>query len=133
MRPFQSHYKKAEALLKNKARLSQTLKRAATKALRNKQVLRDSWKQLQLFFALIRDYANGTYTSIPKRSMVGIVATVVYFLIPTDLIPDVLPALGLLDDLSVLTFMVRQVGKDLEKYQQWREENPSVKSELTAS
>jgi uncharacterized membrane protein YkvA (DUF1232 family) len=40
-------------------------------------------------------------------SLSMIVSAVVYFVSPFDLIPDSIPVLGLVDDASVLTFVVQ--------------------------
>jgi uncharacterized membrane protein YkvA (DUF1232 family) len=59
------------------------------------------------FFAYLRD------GRVPRwKKFIGVLA-VLYFLSPVDVIPDVLPVLGWLDDLGVLSavafYMVRQV------------------------
>src|SRR4029077_12096648 len=41
----------------------------------------------------------------PANSILMIVAAVIYFVSPFDLIPDSIPVLGLVDDASVLTFV----------------------------
>ncbi|MFP2964055.1 YkvA family protein [Myxococcus sp. 1LA] len=61
------------------------------------------------FFRYVRDPHVALW-----RKLAGVLA-VVYFLSPVDAIPDVLPVLGWLDDLGVLSaaafFMVREVQR----------------------
>ncbi|WP_204817726.1 YkvA family protein [Corallococcus macrosporus] len=61
------------------------------------------------FFRYVRDPHVALW-----RKLAGVLA-VVYFLSPVDAIPDVLPLLGWLDDLGVLSaaafFMVREVQR----------------------
>ena len=45
---------------------------------------------------------------------------VLYFLSPVDLIPDFLPGIGQVDDITVLGFAVKATYEDLRKYDNWR-------------
>ncbi|MDD3536919.1 MAG: YkvA family protein [Eubacteriales bacterium] len=50
-------------------------------------------------------------------------AGLLYFVSPIDLIPDVIPGLGLTDDVVILGLIIRQVSSDLDKYKAWKEGN----------
>lgn len=49
-----------------------------------------------------------------------IVAALIYFLSPVDLIPDILPIVGLSDDVVVVALAYKQVKSDIEKYKVWK-------------
>jgi len=49
-----------------------------------------------------------------RRSVVA--AALIYFLVPLDTIPDFAPLVGFLDDLGVITWTLRFVGKEIEAY-----------------
>lgn len=68
---------------------------------------------------LVRAYAKGSYRDISWRSMLILVAAVVYFVMPVDLIPDFIFSLGLLDDAAILAWTLRTLNQDLERFLVW--------------
>ncbi len=46
----------------------------------------------------------------------------IYFVSPVDLIPDMIPGVGYVDDAAVIAFALTMVGDDLEDYKNWRTE-----------
>ncbi len=73
--------------------------------------------------SMVRAYAKKEYTEPPVGTIVAIVAALLYVLSPADLIPDVIPGIGYLDDAAVVAFCMKQVGDDLEAYKIWRDVN----------
>lgn len=51
----------------------------------------DFWTNLKAFFRLTRAYLRGQYTTIPWGSVVMVVAAILYFVSPLDLMPDWIP------------------------------------------
>jgi uncharacterized membrane protein YkvA (DUF1232 family) len=45
-----------------------------------------------------------------------IVAALIYFIVPIDTIPDFTPLFGYLDDLGVLTALLKYLGDELTAY-----------------
>lgn len=86
-----------------------------------------------LLFAVSKDYVNGDYTEIPKRSIIAIVGGLVYFLSPIDVVPDFVPVLGFIDDIFVLNLVYKQVLKDLEKYKIWKESQIKLIEDIDGS
>lgn len=81
--------------------------------------LRDIWDSLNTTFRLIKSYANGDYRVIPWESMLLLVAAVVYFLMPLDLIPDFIVGLGFLDDVALFGWVLRSVSTNLDAFTEW--------------
>jgi len=73
---------------------------------------------------LIRAYAKGDYRAISWESLVLIVAGLIYFVSPLDLIPDFLPV-GLIDDAAVLAFVISVVAQELVDFEEWEKAQPS--------
>lgn len=48
--------------------------------------------------------------SVPMRAKAGIMAALGYFILPTDLIPDLVVAFGFSDDVAVLLYALSQVA-----------------------
>jgi uncharacterized membrane protein YkvA (DUF1232 family) len=110
----------ADALLNNKSKTLLKVKEGSEKAIHNKAALAGVWDKLQLLIGITRDYANGSYTTIPKGSIIAIAAGLLYFISPIDVIPDFILGLGFVDDAYILSIVFRQVAKDLEKYKTWK-------------
>lgn len=119
---FKKSQNRATVILQDKTKANETIKEALGKAINNKSELDGVWSKLVLLFAVSKDYVNGNYTEIPKRSIIAIVGGLIYFLSPIDVIPDFVPVLGLIDDVFVLNLVYRQVIKDLEKYKIWKDQ-----------
>lgn len=69
---------------------------------------------------LLRAYARGDYRQIPYRSLLALTAGLVYFVSPFDAIPDFLVTIGFIDDLAVLTLVLRQIERDLSTFRAWQ-------------
>ncbi len=121
---FSNTLLKSSKLLGKKGRLLQVvvlvLKQVATKGsipLLGTVVI----SKFKLLAQLVYHYAKGNYRDIQKKSMIIVVATLVYFVSPFDLIPDFLPAVGYLDDITLLTYSIGQLMSELEKFEVWKE------------
>jgi uncharacterized membrane protein YkvA (DUF1232 family) len=77
--------------------------------------------QLRSLLALLKAYANGEYREVSSRSLISIVAALVYFVVPMDLVPDFLLGLGLLDDAAVIGYVFSLVGKEVSDFEDWRQ------------
>lgn len=73
--------------------------------------------------SLVRSYIKKDYTDIPIGTIIGIVSTLIYILSPADLIPDGIPGVGFLDDLILLSWVLKLIHSDIEEYKKWRIEN----------
>lgn len=72
--------------------------------------------QVKLLYELVRAYVDGSYREVPWASIATAVAAVVYFLSPIDLIPDMIPGLGYIDDIFVVRFALASIQSDLRTY-----------------
>lgn len=69
-------------------------------------------------YKLSKDAVSGKYKLHPVN--MGIIAGgLLYFIIPTDLIPDFIPFLGLVDDVAILTTIIKSMQGELKKYRTW--------------
>ena len=123
---FLSFIKQAQSLLTKKHKTVEKLQQGVVKAIENKNSLLKIWTEIQLFFSIVKDYANGSYTAIPKRSIIAMTAGILYFISPIDLVPDFILGLGFLDDIYIITMVYRQVEKDLKQYQVWKAAQKNV-------
>ena len=75
----------------------------------------------QLLIAIVKDYWSGVYRQIPYGALASIVFTLIYVLNPFDLVPDMLPLIGQLDDVAVMGACLILVEQDLHKYKDWKQ------------
>ena len=73
-------------------------------------------RDAQALARMAREAVAGRYRALPKRSLVAIVAALLYFLDPLDMIPDFLPFFGFADDAAVLFWVANRVRKDLDAF-----------------
>jgi uncharacterized membrane protein YkvA (DUF1232 family) len=76
-------------------------------------------ERLSILGRLVAAYARGRYRIVPFKTMLTIIAAVLYFLNPFDLVPDAILGIGLMDDLAVLTWVYRSAQQELKKFMQW--------------
>ena len=68
---------------------------------------------------LVRAYVTGEYREIPWKTMLILVAALLYFVNPLDLIPDVIPVTGLTDDFAVLVWVYNAMRLEIDKFLAW--------------
>jgi uncharacterized membrane protein YkvA (DUF1232 family) len=55
---------------------------------------------------------------VAKETKTTLIIALLYIISPIDLIPDAIPFLGLLDDVLVAGYALRQAAAELERYRQ---------------
>lgn len=68
---------------------------------------------------LIKAYALGQYRDVPWKTILLIVAAVIYFVNPLDLVPDIVPLTGLTDDFAVLLWVYNSVSNEIARFIEW--------------
>ena len=76
-------------------------------------------EKLYILGRLIRAYALGHYREIPWKSILIIIAAVIYFINPIDLLPDFIPITGLTDDFGVLLWVYSTLSGEIDKFLTW--------------
>ncbi len=75
----------------------------------------------QLLISIVKDYWSGAYRQVPYGIIAAIVFTLIYVFNPLDLVPDVLPIIGQVDDAAVVAACLILVEQDLRTYRQWKQ------------
>lgn len=75
----------------------------------------------RLLISMVRDYWSGRYRQVPFGTIAAIVFTLIYVFNPLDLIPDVLPVVGEVDDAALVAGCLLLVEYDLGAYGQWKQ------------
>jgi uncharacterized membrane protein YkvA (DUF1232 family) len=71
--------------------------------------------------ALLSAWATRRYRVMPWRSL-GILALVLLYIVsPVDIIPDMIPGFGVVDDTAMLLLFVRSLLRDARSFRTWEE------------
>lgn len=70
---------------------------------------------------MAKAYALGRYRTIPWKTMLVLLAAVIYFLNPIDLIPDLLPLVGFTDDFAILLWVYNAIGAEVDRFLEWEQ------------
>lgn len=79
----------------------------------------ETWPYLLAMVRMIRDYQRGEYRDIAGPKLLIIIAAIIYFVSPFDVIPDWIPVLGHIDDAFVITLALKSVRSDLDTFMAW--------------
>ncbi len=76
---------------------------------------------MKVMISLTKDFWNKNYREVPWWTIGAIVSALLYVLNPLDIVPDVIPFVGLLDDAAVISACLFLVEKDINRYRKWKE------------
>ena len=74
---------------------------------------------LRLFIRIINAYTSKEYTYVPWKTICLIVAGLIYFIYPVDLIPDFIPVSGLIDDVALIAWIYESIQDDIDNFLEW--------------
>ncbi len=70
---------------------------------------------------LVSDCLKGIYEELPRGTVIGILAALFYAFSPIDLILDIIPFAGYLDDAAVISLILELgLARDLMQYRDWK-------------
>ena len=76
---------------------------------------------LALLLRMMTAWAQRSYQRVPWSVLLLVTGAVVYFVAPIDLIPDALIGIGFVDDVAVVTAVVRTVRDELDRFRVWEQ------------
>jgi uncharacterized membrane protein YkvA (DUF1232 family) len=76
-------------------------------------------EKMNVFSRLASAYVSGKYRNVPWKTMMTVLAAIIYFLNPLDLIPDFIPLMGLTDDFGVLVWVYNSISTEIDKFLEW--------------
>lgn len=119
----------AEKAIRNSQRLDKILTQGR-EAARNTPGIGIVAEDLFLGIEMIRDWKRKIYKDVPMRTVIALIATIIYLVSPVDIIPDVVPGLGVVDDAAVVGLCIKAVHDDIRKYEHWKSEQSSVRIDM---
>lgn len=128
---FKAAKEKAKQIIGDDKKLSQLLDDGQKKAKEKQEKLKSVWSDFQTLFRLIKAWWRKEYTSVPWKTILYAIAAIFYFVNPFDVVPDFIPALGLLDDLTLITFVINSLKKDIDQFINWESAKATEEGENT--
>lgn len=111
---------KAKEYFEHQEKRDSLFSKALSKGKANEGKLGDFFEKLELLIEIVQAWFKKEYTDIPKTTILSIIAAIIYFVSPIDLIPDFIVGLGLVDDVAVLGFAIKSISGELEKFKVWK-------------
>lgn len=121
----------AKQVLKRRFRVLLLVRDAYEHMIDHAAPLRSVRADLTAFLRLLKAWALRQYERVPWTALLLIAGAVVYFVMPVDLIPDMLVGIGFVDDVAVVSAVVRSVRNELDRFRAWEQDaltasSPSV-------
>lgn len=88
-------------------------------------------EKINVLVEMVSAYINGKYKKIPKKTLILLVAALIYLVNPFDLIPDFIPGIGYIDDAGIITFVFQSIYEDIQKFEKWKESKASDPGSVT--
>lgn len=82
--------------------------------------LKPYWEDFKTIFSMIKDWVTGKYKQAPFTTIASLAGVLLYVLSPIDLVADIIPILGYMDDAALLGVAIKMASADIEKYRQWK-------------
>ncbi len=87
-----------------------------------KESLGKNVEDLKTLIRMARAWASRSYRNVSSQTILYTVAAIIYFVTPTDFMPDFIIGLGFLDDIAVIRWVIGQITSDLERFKAWEAE-----------
>jgi uncharacterized membrane protein YkvA (DUF1232 family) len=118
---YSNSYKKATRMSGNASSILNLLKNVFTKikGMGPGILAEEIKKKILTLGSLSKNYAIGTYRDVELKNILIILAALLYFLSPIDLVPDFLPFVGFADDVALLSFVFNTIKQEIEKFELW--------------
>lgn len=110
---------KAEEFIRDEDKLESLLEQLEKK-LKAVPVAGGALSYIPALISLVRSFVRREYRKVPVATLLAIVATLLYWLAPMDVLMDIIPGIGFMDDAAVIAGALSMVKKDLNEYMMWR-------------
>lgn len=87
-------------------------------------------EQASQLLRMVKDYASGAYRELPRSTVLASAFALLYVLNPFDLMPDFVPGIGFIDDMSMLALVIGSIRRDIETYARWRRSRAAIARRL---
>lgn len=75
---------------------------------------------IRMAYGMVTDSTTGRYKGLSKKTLALIAGGLAYLALPVDIVPDLIPVAGWLDDAVVLAWIFKQTSDEIARYKAWR-------------
>ena len=90
-------------------------------------------EQIGIVARMLKAYASGEYRQIPWKTLIRIIAVLIYFVSPLDFLPDFLPIIGLTDDIALTLWLFSSIKNDIDAFQVWEKSRNMAQADGSGS
>lgn len=109
----------ARRVLRRRFRMVLLIRDAYSHLTANAGALSAVWDDIRTALRLLVAWTRRSYRQVSGASLLILVAALVYFVTPLDVIPDTLGAIGFVDDIAVIQSAVETVRTELDRFRAW--------------
>lgn len=116
----------AQTVVERRFRILLLIRDAYARLANDSPALQSVLSDLSAMLRLLYAWANASYQRVPWPALMMVAGAVGYFVLPLDLIPDVLGPIGLMDDAAIIASTVQTVRGELERFRQWEDSGSAM-------
>lgn len=109
----------ASRVLQRRFRVVLLVRRAYERMTAHSDVLSAVWSDLRTMMRMVLRWVDRSYRRVSWTPLLLVVGALIYFVTPVDVVPDALGAIGFVDDVTVITTVVRRIRGELDRFRNW--------------
>ncbi|MBR5626502.1 MAG: DUF726 domain-containing protein [Thermoguttaceae bacterium] len=126
---LKNHRELTGETVKNRNQLEQLTQKASQWLERFKGSFQgEAGKSLTTSIRMIRAWLTGRYPGISSNAIWILTAALLYFVSPLDAVPDMIPGIGMLDDIFVLGWAMRKISHEVRDFRRWERVQESIET-----
>lgn len=91
---------------------------------KNVSVLAGLFDSIRTAYDLVSDSVTGKYKGLSKGTLMLLAGGLAYLALPIDLVPDLIPVAGWMDDAAVLGWIFMRCADEFKKYKEFKDSCP---------
>ena len=91
---------------------------------KNVSVLAGLFDSIRTAYDLVSDSVTGKYKGLSKGTLMLLAGGLAYLALPIDLVPDLIPVAGWMDDAAVLGWIFTRCADEFKKYKEFKDVCP---------
>ena len=88
---------------------------------KNVSVLAGLFDSIRTAYDLVSDSVTGKYKGLSKGTLMLLAGGLAYLALPIDLVPDLIPVAGWMDDAAVLGWIFMRCADEFKKYKEFKD------------